>query len=242
MKHFFFTICILFFIQEGTSQCAEDVMDFGNNTAIPAYNITGDVMVTLNADGETITLDLASNFETAPGPDIRVFLVNSEGLSDTELANTLIADLEYFHFGLVGSDAVNQNGEKSFTVDIPAGVNISDFDTVFFYCQAFDQFWDFGKYISFTEATCSVLSVQNETLAGLTISPNPAVTQTTISNPNNIPLEIQIFNVAGNLIKQVNISATETSKTIDVSSLQSGIYFLEIMAEGKRKVQRLLKK
>ncbi len=76
----------------GYSQCTTSASNFGNNTNTPSYNVSGDVSVTLNADN-TVTLDLGANFQTADGPDIRAYLVNSNGLSNTQLQGTKIADI-----------------------------------------------------------------------------------------------------------------------------------------------------
>jgi len=172
------SITLLFFtLQYTNAQCTENVSGFGNNTSIPSYNISGDVNLVLNISG-TVTLDLGSNFSTASGPDIRAYLVKSNGLSDAVLKNTLIGNLDHIEFGLVGSlpgfgnPVVPVNGAKSFTISIPNGDNIEEYDKVFFYCLLFDQFWDLGTFTSFSETTCSVLNIDDTTLENFSVFPN----------------------------------------------------------------------
>jgi len=213
------------------AQCTENVSGFGNNPDETLYNVSGDVEVVLN-DDNTITLNLASNYGTAPGPDVRAFLVVSDGKSDSELAKTLIADLEHFEIGLTQS-----SGAQTFTVAVPENKNITKFDKVFFYCLQYDHFWDLGTYTSFSQSNCAVLSIQDSKIDQLKIYPNPAKNNIQIQNFNFNSGEIRIFNVLG---KQVIYQTKNLNKTIDISSLKSGIYIVKISSEGKSKTQKLV--
>jgi len=220
------------------AQCAVDATDFGNNTNTPSYNITGDVTVTLNEGAQTVTLDLGSNFMTAFGPDIRAYLVNSGGLSDVQLTATKIANLENFEFGLVGSNTIPQNGAKSFTVPIPNNTNIEDFDKVFFYCLEFDAFWDLGSIVPFSTSNCNVLSINDpiSTKTEINMFPNPATDILNITNPRNDISEIQVFDINGNLI----INKNENLNQIDVSTLNAGIYLVELTSNQKKNTKKLI--
>lgn len=222
-------------------QCTAVASGFGNNTNTPSYNITGDVEVTLNTNN-TITLNLGANFTTASGPDIHAYLVASNGLSDNDLTTTMISNLEYFEFGLVGaSGTVNQNGAKTFTVAIPNGVDITTYDRVFFYCFQFNQFWDFGKITAFSSSNCSVLSIKNNQLLNtITFYPNPTNNQIEVSNPNQTNLNITIYNVLGKKVLATNNTSLSKQK-INLSSLNSGVYLVEILANGKRVTKKLIK-
>ena len=220
------------------SQCLENVDGFGNNSNIPMYNISGTVDVTLNTDG-TVTLDLASDFMTAAGPDIRAFLVNSGGLTDQQLTNTLIADLQNVQFGLVGSGTVNQNGAKSFTIDIPAGNNIQDFDKIFFYCLQFDQFWDFGTFTPFSDTTCDILSVEDENLNKIGLYPNPAQGEVEIVSDGINSVTAKVFTMQGTQVLD-NI-AVNGNLRLDISALTTGVYLVQFTTqEGNSNVQKLV--
>lgn len=223
-----------------TAQCTENVIDFENNSIVPMYNITGDVMVTLNTGAQTVTLDLKDNFMTASGPDIRAYLVNSDGLSDAELASSKIENLENIEFGLVGSNTMNQNGAKSFTIDIPNGTLIQDFDKVFFYCLEFGQFWDFGSYTPFTETSCDILGVNDNAFQNIAVYPNPATEMLNISSQTNIISEIQIFDYLGKLIvKQSNFISNDM---VDISNLPSGNYLIKLTSQNGTSIKKLVVK
>ena len=237
MKTTLLLVLFAFISSQNYSQCEETVANFGNNSSVPAYTVSGDVTVTLNSNN-TISLDLGSNFMTASGPDIRAFLVNSKGASNETLAATKIANLEYIEFGLVGaSGTLNQNGAKSFTVHIPEEKDITKFDKVFFYCFQFNQLWDFGSFSSFTPSTCAVLSTQDEILNSVSVYPNPATNSFQMSNMDGLSAEIRIFNVLG---KSVFYQNKNLEKPINISSLNTGVYMLKIDVQGKIKTQKLV--
>lgn len=224
------------------AQCTESVIQFGNNVNILSYNISGSVSVTLNTNN-TITLDLESNFMTAAGPDIRAYLVNSNGLSNTDLANTPIANLENIQFGLVGAiGSLNQNGEKTFTVTIPTGTTISNYDKVFFYCLQFNQFWDFGTFTPFTGATCSLLSVNERSLKEtVNLYPNPTNDKFEINNNSQSAVSVNIYNILGN-----RVIASEASRlkkqSFSLANLNSGVYLVELKSDNQKLVKKLIKR
>jgi len=80
---------------------------------------------------------------------------------------------------------------------------------------------------------------KNGSLTGnLKVFPNPSTGWVTIPNPAGAPRNIQVFDVAGQQVRQLNSSDTE----IDLSGLNSGIYFLRIMdkSTGKTDSARLI--
>ncbi|MBL4663016.1 MAG: T9SS type A sorting domain-containing protein [Flavobacteriaceae bacterium] len=239
MKKITAILTLLFITQFSISQCLEEVADFGNNMTIPMYNITGSVELTLNGD-DTITLDLGTDFMTAAGPDIIAFLVNSNGLTDAQLANTQISALENLQFGLVGSNTINQNGAKSFTIDIPPSSDIQDFDKVFFYCLQFNQFWDFGSYTPYSPATCDlILSIEEINFAAATVWPNPVQDQIYLAASGLNALSVKIYDLLGNIV--TNYGKVTHKEVLDVSALNSGLYLIELTTEeGNSKIERLV--
>ncbi|TGV04117.1 T9SS type A sorting domain-containing protein [Flavivirga rizhaonensis] len=241
MKKLLLLFILSLITQTGISQCTTSASSFGNNTNITSYNVSGDVTVTLN-NNNTVTLDLGTNFQTAGGPDIRAYLVNSNGASDTALRNSKIADLDNIEFGLVGCTgcipAIPSNGAKSFTVNIPNGKNIEDFDRVFFYCLAFDQFWDFGSFASFNATNCSsVLNIEENAFNKTSIFPNPASSIVRISSPTDALTQIRIFNALGKVVHQ---SEVRLNNDIDVSNLKSGIYILSAISDRQSISKKLV--
>lgn len=223
-----FAIC---FATNTNSQCTEMASNFGNNTSTPSYNISGDVSVTLNTNN-SITIDLASNFSTASGPDVRVYLINSEGRTDTMLRDVEIADLEHIPFG-----EISASGMQSFTTNIPINTDISDFDKVFFYCLQFDVFWDVGSITPFSSSNCSVLSLDENNLKNFTILPNPATTSIELTNIDTTNSEIFIFDFYGRTVFR---QSKEDNTTINIAHLSTGTYFLRIQEKQNTLSKKLI--
>ena len=231
MKKIVLFLLIAFSIININGQCTADLSGFGNNPDTASYNVTGDVSITLNTNN-TITLNLASNFSTAAGPDVRAYLVESNGISDAVLATTLIANLNHIEVGLT-----NASGEQTLTVAIPNGKDITKFDKVFFYCLEYNHFWDLGTFTNFSSTNCNVLDINNFNIDKINIYPNPAKNKIHVSNIDAVSAEIRIFNVLG---KQVFHQIKTPEKTIDVSSFNKGIYIVKIDIDGKTKTQKLV--
>lgn len=232
MKKTLLFLLFAFSIININAQCSENLGEFGNNVKdAPSYNISGDVSISLTSKNQ-VTLTLAENFSTESGPDVRAFLVSSEGKTNDELKEIVIANLNHIDFGLI-----QPSGKQTFSITVPNDKNITDFDTVFFYCLQYDHFWDLGKFDSFNTNNCSVLDVDNFKIDEISIYPNPAKDKIQISNIVGISAEIRIFNVLG---KQVFHQKKINQKTINISTFKSGIYLVKIAIDEKSKTQKLV--
>jgi len=218
-------------VQINAQMCTQAVTNFGNNLITPSYNISGDVEVVYNND-ETVTLNLASNYSTAFGPDVRAYLINSDGASDAALRAANINDLEHVQFGLTSS-----SGAQTFTISAPS--NIEDYDKVFFYCLDFNAFWDFGSYSSFSPSNCSILSIEDVFFnENVKIYQNLNADIVTVSAKNNTTQgQVQLFNLLG---KEVFQSNNDINQNINVANFNSGVYILKINSQGKTASKKLI--
>ncbi|PWG06842.1 T9SS type A sorting domain-containing protein [Polaribacter aquimarinus] len=231
MKTLLLSAFLSFTFLQFNAQCSENASNFGNNTSTPSYNVSGDISVTLNTNN-TITINFARNYSTATGPDVRLYLIKSEGKSIAELKSLNPENLENISFGLVGF-----SGAQNYTQTIPNGVDISEYDTVFFFCLQFTAFWDVGTFTPFSSTNCSVLSKVVLPVDKIEFYPNPAKDKIQISNIDGVSAEIRIFNALG---KQVLHQPKITKKTIDISSFHKGIYIVKISVDGKSKTKKLV--
>ena len=233
------TLIIFLLGIDNYAQCTQMATSFGNNTTTPMYNVNGDVNVTLNTDN-TVTLDLGSNFTTAAGPDVRVYFINQGALTDNQLKTTLIANIENIMFGLVSSSTVNQNGAKTFTVPIPQGRDITQYNKVLFYCLNFNKLWDFGSIEPFSNSNCTVLSTNKFENNTFSMYPNPANNSIKITIDSGFePENLKVYNILGKLILSKNI---DFKNSIDISTFSEGIYIVEISNKQNEKIiKRLVK-
>ncbi|MDO3695668.1 BspA family leucine-rich repeat surface protein [Wenyingzhuangia sp. chi5] len=87
------------------------------------------------------------------------------------------------------------------------------------------------------------LSNFNPELLGLTFYPNPVSSVFTINNPSELFLEnIEVYNVSGNMIKNIQIEKKSKEVNIDVSSLTPAVYFIKIKTTNGGIVNKLIKK
>jgi len=89
--------------------------------------------------------------------------------------------------------------------------------------------------ITFDDITLSSQEIFDSTIK-LSVYPNPTQSTLNISNINNIEL-IQLFDVQGNLI----MSILEPENTIDISTFNQGIYFIEFTSETSKETVQIIK-
>lgn len=80
-----------------------------------------------------------------------------------------------------------------------------------------------------------ILGTNNVNDLDFSIYPNPAINSINISTTETIET-IHIYSIQGILVKETN-----NNKTIDVSNLSNGIYFIEITSGKRKSVQKMIK-
>lgn len=82
-----------------------------------------------------------------------------------------------------------------------------------------------------------LLSQDELAIQNIIISPNPASDYITIKA--DTPIEhVNIYGIAGNVL----FSEVNPSQTVNISALTAGIYFVEVIANNHRNIQKLIKK
>ena len=85
----------------------------------------------------------------------------------------------------------------------------------------------------------SALSITDEALADVVIYPNPVDKELNIETTANITNKIAtVFDINGKRILNIKLK----SNALDVSSLESGIYFLRLESDGKSIKRKFIKK
>ena len=105
--------------------------------------------------------------------------------------------------------------------------------------------FDINEWNSFAVNTCvdlgshnQTLSVTNTVLDAFKIYPNPVASNTLFISTSS-DLDIQIFNLLGKLVLETKVSNTNTS--IDVSSLNSGVYLIKLNSDNKSVTKKLIR-
>lgn len=105
-------------------------------------------------------------------------------------------------------------------------------------------YFDFNPAIvtnTFTTEFVAALAVNTFDESNITMYPNPAKNQVTISldNTNEVIANVNIIDMLGKQVIRLN-KVNEVTKSIDLSNLNSGIYFIEIETQNKLVVKRKL--
>ncbi len=100
-------------------------------------------------------------------------------------------------------------------------------------------YYDFGETHDYTVNITGEVNIENIS-ENINIYPNPASNFVTIET-NNIIENIYIYNTVGQIVGNSKFQNFKTSKVeINVSDLQSGIYFLNIKTENGNFVEKLI--
>ncbi|MFT5780315.1 MAG: extracellular elastinolytic metalloproteinase, partial [Crocinitomicaceae bacterium] len=79
--------------------------------------------------------------------------------------------------------------------------------------------------------------IDENTLTGVSISPNPSNGIMTISTSSNVESGIAVYDMIGNVVHTSNMNA-ET--TVDLSTLGAGVYLVKISNENGSAVERVV--
>ncbi|VXA93271.1 conserved exported hypothetical protein [Flavobacterium sp. 9AF] len=224
MKKVIYFSLFLFVVHTSSAQCNQFAFGFGNNNSTPMYNVQGTVEVILNTNN-TITLTTGANFSTAAGPDVRVFLVDRGSLTNSQLKNTaMFLSRPKIEMGMLPSTGSTVTGNRTFAKTIPSNVIISNFNTVYFYCQAFNQFWDFGSFTPFSTSNCNFLDAATFKNNDFNVYPNPVNTVLKIKDYSTEIKEVSIYNSLGQLV----LHKTTNFEEINMEQLFGGLYSLQV--------------
>lgn len=88
-----------------------------------------------------------------------------------------------------------------------------------------------------------VLGVNDVALSNaVTLFPNPAQSEVTLSNNSNIALvKADIYNIQGKLMQTIDLSSMDSQETISIASYASGVYLVNVQGENGSVTKRFVK-
>tara|TARA_R110002033_G_scaffold167219_1_gene206254 strand:- start:2035 stop:4542 length:2508 start_codon:yes stop_codon:yes gene_type:complete len=136
-------------------------------------------------------------------------------------------------------DADGSNGFVYFKIKPNAGYAIGDIIE-----NTASIYFDFNEPIitnTFQTEFVETLSVDSYDVASFTIFPNPAKEEVTIqlANSNFGTGKVNIYNIQGKVILK-DIDINENTSVLDISNLESGLYFVELTSGNSSIVQKLI--
>lgn len=148
---------------------------------------------------------------------------------------------------------VDYEGEYTLLSFVPFNASQSheyqDFSYYEYVCNKVNSVWEsngdtciseyaLGYEIPMDDFVCiSLNGFQNSKQENITVFPNPASTQLSISTKNEIPInEITIYNQLGQKV----LHSSQISSSIDVSKLSQGMYIIEVVSDEFRIREKLM--
>lgn len=218
----FIALALLFSSQVSIAQCSRTGNFVRNGADTPT---SGSATLIFQADGAKQVI-LGSNFSTSNnGPDIHVILCRTfryEPKTDLIISGVL----------------TKTSGMQTFNV--PAEVQLSDFQYILIHCVAYNHRFGYAKLGNTTGQNCATLGVNDfDTNANsIKIFPNP--TDDILNFSINEEAEVSIYNVSG---KKINSNTlTKENNTVSLQSQSNGVYIVEINSNNQRTTQRIVKK
>jgi len=206
----------------------------------PAYSISGTGNITFTTGGSKNVI-FESDFATVQGVDLRVYLskmddINAAGADAIEVTTSpLLGDN-----GLTTPVLSPITGMKTFL--IPSSTELADYDYIVIQCIGIDERWGYVTLGANTGADCNVLSVEENTLSNsVSFFPNPTNDNIEISNDKQLDLNVSIFNIIGKQVLNVN-NVSLRKQTLNLSALKSGVYLVQIEAQGNTITKKLVKR
>lgn len=152
-------------------------------------------------------------------------------VADLTAENTLSVVSTNGNFEIVNPTAL-VNGENTIEIRLASGLDAGVY-TGSVQVTLGDEILD---TITLTgEVTDAPLSNVSNDIEGLRIFPNPANDVVTISTNSSAVKSVQIFDISGKQV--INV---DTDSTINVSTLSKGIYVVKIVEEGKTSTSKLV--
>ncbi|WP_347374388.1 T9SS type A sorting domain-containing protein [Aequorivita sp. Q41] len=108
--------------------------------------------------------------------------------------------------------------------------------------NAADGFWTIvdptQEVVYSFQGECEPLSVADNTLGGFSYYPNPTTGLLSLKSVNNIET-VSIFNLLGQKVMDANVGATTTD--LNISSLKTGTYLMQVTVDGQTGTFKVLK-
>ncbi|OUR98087.1 hypothetical protein A9Q86_13580 [Flavobacteriales bacterium 33_180_T64] len=191
------------------------------------YEVSGTVSLIFTSEGDKM-LEIASDFLTMNGPDLHVYLANTSQISTASGNPPETIDL-----GVLNS----VTGSSSYV--IPSDINIDDFTYVIIQCKLFNAFWGNAILGTTQGSDCSALSIEERVIDTFSFYPNPAAQSINISGNFKETMTLNIYDSLGSLVAN-NDNINAQNKTVLLSELTSGIYFVEFISNNKKNIKKLI--
>jgi hypothetical protein len=194
-----------------------------------AFNYSASYLSVEVTDG--VTTEMSPEFFVDGWAFLPPYVITSGDFTIDQNGNTILCDGDTLYFELVGADVdivwtnngnpIPNQTDNILEVTTAGNYNVSGAPEV---CPAFIQ--NLGVTLSVTVENCSGLGIDENTLSGTVVFPNPAHDQLTIQHPSQTISSVDIYDETGRLMKSLVVN--QTAADIAVNELSAGTYFINV--------------
>lgn len=202
MKTFtLFAVFTLTFLLTEAQNCSKT----GNFEGAVDVDVTGSVTLEVQENGN-IQLKLSSDFKSDAGPDLDLYLGNSNEVNSSSLKLEALASL---------------TGEQVYT--LPANISLDDYSYVTVHCTQYNHYYG-AAFLETKQGDCSTLKV-NDLKSILDISLKIDATGILIDSANNYSdASIAIFDFSGKIVaKKTAVELNQGQQKIHMNAPLMGI-------------------
>jgi len=199
--------------------------------------VTGSITFTTAGTKEIV---FESDFATVQGADLRVYLSSTDdiatpGSNNIQVSSQLIND----DGGTGGAGVSPITGVRTFT--LPSNIELNDYNFIVIQCIIINERWGHAPLGALTGVDCATLSIdENSLLQNVNFSPNPTKDNIEITNDRQLDLNITILDLLGKEVLSVENKSIR-KQNINLSSLKTGVYLVQIQANGNAVTKKLIK-
>ncbi|MDH4470984.1 MAG: T9SS type A sorting domain-containing protein [Fluviicola sp.] len=194
-----------------------------------AYNYSASYLIVEVTDG--VITEMSPEFLVDGWAFLPPFVATTGDFTIDQNGNTILCDGDTLYFELMGADVdivwtnngtpIPNQTNNVLEVTSAGNYHVSGAPAV---CPAFIQ--NLGVTLSVTVENCSGLGIDEKTLSGTLVFPNPATDQLTVQHPLHTITSVDIHDKTGRLMKTLIVNQTATD--IAVNELSAGTYFITV--------------
>lgn len=194
--------------------------------------------------GDTWVIAVNDNFQCDDTAIVQVTQTGTININNQELRTITLETISGSAIGLTGTCVERFGNEPHLFPDNSFGPfpgyqncgSVFDYDMLTFRCYADDTFETYNP----TETECDFLTELNESIkSNFRIYPNPTNGEFIIENYNLNPIRVELYNSKGQQIKQFDLQLSKNR--INLTDLNSGIYYMKLITEGNSIIKKLIK-
>jgi hypothetical protein len=169
-------------------------------------------------------------------------VVNALGTFETSDAfylsfTTQVKEIQDYRISIQAMDGANLENASVYLIDSLTGsvTNLTEGDYTF---QSGEAVYHKRFKVVFEN---SALGINNSDLDFVSLYPNPTLNTVTIVSPQTIVTSAKVYDIRGRKVSEVDFR-NKTNYQIDLSTVESALYFIEITTENGTVMKRVMKR